>query len=304
MHRARVTVSTLLLTLLLGGPALAQGGPPEANTLAELTTMYGDEACRECHGDVYEEWEASWHSRSVTAATGILAKYIRSGLGEQWKKPLTKAELLKCLYCHAPAVSRASEELARKIGEWVLQVESEPPSAGIGEARQKLARLNVGCTVCHNLRATTFLPGLAGEPKPGAVYGATGASAPGHETIPAPQLQRALFCMQCHGRYTAPDGELLTCATIPGSYQNAYQGRGGAETCQDCHMAAKGRGHRMPGGHDLEIVRDGLTLELEVAPYRHLPGQIPGVQDKTSSVPSALVTAFVGNRAGHRVPDG
>ena len=64
------------------------------------------------------------------------------------------------------------------------------------------------------------------------------------------------------------------------------------------------KGHLFPGGHDLETVKEGLGFQVEIAPYRHLPGKVPNVKDDKKWVPSVVVTAFVENKTGHRVPDG
>ena len=65
-----------------------------------------------------------------------------------------------------------------------------------------------------------------------------------------------------------------------------------------------GTGHFFPGGHDLATVKKGLGFNVQITDYRHLPGQVPGVKNKKAWVPSALVTAFIENKTGHRVPDG
>ncbi len=107
--------------------------------------------------------------------------------------------------------------------------------------------------------------------------------------------------MQCHGVYKAPDGETIQCNTLSGSYQNSYISMGGSKTCQECHMK---KGHLFPGGHDLDTVKEGLGFDVQFAQYQHLPGKIKGVKDAKKWVPSVVVTAFVENKTGHRVPDG
>ncbi len=64
------------------------------------------------------------------------------------------------------------------------------------------------------------------------------------------------------------------------------------------------KGHLFPGGHDLETVKEGLGFSLQINPYKHLPGQIKNVKDPKLWVPSAVITAFIENKTGHRVPDG
>ncbi len=157
----------------------------------------------------------------------------------------------------------------------------------------------MGCLSCHNLKATSIAPGRLGDPEEGAVYGVHGESSPAHKTIKSAELKTASFCMQCHGTYTAPDGEMIWCNTLNGSYQDAYVSMGGSRTCQDCHMKEKGRGHRMLGGRDLELVREGIGFNVEVSKYQHLPGK--GEERWT---PSAVVGVELENRAGHRIPDG
>jgi hypothetical protein len=64
-------------------------------------------------------------------------------------------------------------------------------------------------------------------------------------------------------------------------------------------MRQKGRGHRMMGGRDLALVKEGIGFNLEVSQYMHLPGK---GEDRWT--PSAIVNVELENRAGHRIPDG
>ena len=122
------------------------------------------------------------------------------------------------------------------------------------------------------------------------------------ETEELVDITRSSFCMQCHGRYNAPDGETIQCNTLSGSYQNTYVAQGGSQTCQDCHMK---KGHYFPGGHDLDIVKEGLGLQVEIVPYGHLPGTLKKkLKEEKKWIPSAVVNVFVENKTGHRIPDG
>lgn len=300
----QVTMGFVLagMFLCLGVPFAK--GAKEANTIDELVAMYDDAACKECHEEIYEQWTKSWHANPINSSLKGMRNFIKIGLAEEWKTELTKAQLLKCLDCHAPVVNFASEKLAVEIGEMVVTAFEQKGTLQGDAASKELARINVGCTACHNIKATTVALGLRGKPKYGAVYGVHGKESDAHETIESVELSRSIFCMQCHGIYNAPDGEMIQCNTLSGSYQDAYSNLGGSQTCQDCHMHAKGRGHLFPGGHDLEIVKEGLGLDVQITPYSHLPGKVPGVKDKKAWVPSAVVTAFVTNKAGHRIPDG
>ncbi len=283
----------------------------EANTIDELVDILDEKKCAECHPEIYKEWKESWHAKSVTSPGSIkgIHNFLAIGLPKEWKKPITKAEVMKCYDCHAPVIQYASEKLAVEIAEKVITAHKEKDKPAGKKAEKELSKLNVGCVSCHNLKATSVARGLRGAPKKGAIYGPTGADSDGaHETIKTVDITRSVMCMQCHGKYKAPDGETIQCNTLSGSFQNAYQSNGGTETCQDCHMEKNSKtgkkSHLMPGGHDLDMVKKGLGLKVNFAQYRHLPGKIKGVKNDKAWVPSAVVTAFVENKAGHRIPDG
>lgn len=302
-NKVKIVVISAALLFLSNAVSSVSAGR-EADTIDQLVKMYDDSACAKCHEEIYKQWKQSWHANTINSSLKGMRNFIVTGLAKEWEKPLTKAELLKCLDCHAPVVNFASEKLAEKIGRLILAAFEEKGSKKAEAAAKELAKINVGCTACHNIKATSVAIGLRGKPKYGAVYSVHGKDSEGHETIEAAELKRSIFCMQCHGIYNAPDGEQIQCNTLSGSFQNAYNNLGGTQTCQDCHMRRKNRGHLFPGGHDLDIVKEGLGLQVEITSYSHLPGQVPNVKDEEAWVPSAVVTAFIDNRAGHRIPDG
>jgi hypothetical protein len=283
----------------------------EAETIDELVEMVDQKKCAECHPEIYKEWKESWHAKSVVSPGAIkgIHNFFAIGLPKEWKKPITKAEVMKCYDCHAPVIQYASEKLAVEIANMVITAHKEKGKPAAEKAEKELSKLSVGCISCHNLKAITVARGLRGDPKKGAIYGPTGADSNGaHETIETVDITRSVFCMQCHGKYKAPDGETIQCNTLSGSFQNAYGNLGGSDTCQSCHMEKNSKtgkkSHIMPGGHNLDMVKKGLELDVNFTQYRHLPGQIKGVKDDKAWVPSAVVTAFVANKAGHRIPDG
>lgn len=293
-------VGVLTLFLLLFGAAMV--GAREAETIDELVAMFDDKKCAECHEEIYSEWQASWHAKAINSSLKGMRNFIAVGLKKEWKTPLTKAEVLKCLDCHAPAVNYASEELAVEIGNLIVTAFEKKGSAEGAKASQELAKLNVGCYACHNIKATGVAPGLRGKPKKDVIYGPHGEDGDDfHTSVELVDITTSAFCMQCHGVYNAPDGETIQCNTLSGSYRHGYLAAGGSKTCQECHLS---KGHLFPGGHDLETVKQGLGFNLEIAQYQHLPGQIKEVKDPTEWVPSAVITAFIENKAGHRIPDG
>ena len=299
MKNCLITLLSIVVVTFLLVPTVTIA--KEANTIDELVAMYDDSKCAKCHEDIYKQWQESWHSKAIVSSLGGMRNFIAIGIAKEWNSKLTKAQVLKCLDCHAPAVNFASEKLAVKIGNLIVTAKDKAGKKAGDKAKAELAKLSVGCLSCHNIKATAIARGLRGDPVKGTIYGPHGNDSDGHRTMENIEMTRSAFCMQCHGKYFAADGEMIQCNTLSGSYQNTYVSLGGSETCQDCHMK---KGHLFPGGHDLATVKEGLNLDVQVNQYRHLPGKIPGVKNKKAWVPSAVVTAFVENRSGHRIPDG
>lgn len=301
LQRCMLLIMGMMLVLFftpLAGGAMEK----QAESIDELLQMFDESKCMECHSEIHGEWADSWHAQAVVSSLGGMHNFIEIGLAREWETPLTKGQLLKCLDCHAPIVNYASEELAVKIGEMIVTAHKEKGKPAGDTAKKELAKLNVGCLSCHNMKATEVARGFNGPAEKGMIYGPTGAETDGaHETMEAVDITRSSFCMQCHGIYKAADGETIQCNTLSGSYQDTYVALGGSKTCQECHMK---KGHLFPGGHDLETVKEGLGFDVQVNPYKHLPGQIKGVQDPKAWVPSAVVNVFIENKTGHRVPDG
>lgn len=275
----------------------------QAETIDELLTMFDDSKCMECHEEIHNQWMSSWHSRAVVSSLKGMHNYIAIGLAKEWDTPLTKSQILKCLDCHAPAVRYASENLAVEIGNMIVTAHKMKGTPKGDAAKKELAKLNVGCLSCHNIKAGAVARGLHGEPQPGMIYGPEGEDADdAHPTEELVDISRASFCMQCHGKYKAADGETIQCNTLSGSYQNTYIAKGGSKTCQECHMK---NGHTFPGGHDLATVKEGLGLQVEIVSYGHLPGTLKKkLKEEKKWIPSAVVNVFVENKTGHRVPDG
>lgn len=267
---------------------------PEYNTLDDLANAYSDESCKACHAKIYEEWQSSYHSHSVLSSLGITREFIVNGLGKEWNKPVNKENLMRCMACHAPQLKDASESLVKEVAELIVVAAEGKDDVKKRDAEKLLSKLNVNCVICHNMKVA-IEKNLKGEPKPGVYYGISGRPSPAHGTEKSTAIQSSLFCGQCHMLYTPPDGEIIFCTSLYESYHDAYRGRGGAETCQDCHMKAKNRGHKILGRHDADMVRDGIGLDVEAVGVKTLPGKW---------IPTVVVNVSLINHAGHRIPDG
>src|SRR3990172_3871265 len=64
----------------------------KAKTIDELATMYDSSSCKQCHEDIYKDWEKSIHSRSIFG-TGRTAATIKTTVAvglTGWKHPGVK----------------------------------------------------------------------------------------------------------------------------------------------------------------------------------------------------------------------
>lgn len=266
----------------------------EYKTLDDLTEAYSDETCKACHAKIYEEWQSSYHSHSVISSLGITRDFIVEGLRKEWNKPVNRENLMRCMACHAPQLKDASESLIKEVAQLIVTAVEGRDEAEKAKAQKALSKLNVNCVICHNTKVAVE-KNLKGEPKKGVYYGPSGKPSPVHGTEKSTAMKSSLFCGQCHMVYTPPDGEIVFCTSLYESYQDAYRGRGGAETCQDCHMNSKNRGHRIPGRHEADMVRDGIGIDVEAVGVKIHPGKW---------IPTAVVNISLINHAGHRIPDG
>lgn len=284
-------VQLLVASLIVALPFAVQA---EYKTIDDLAKAYSVEKCKTCHAKVHDDWKTSYHSQSIVHSLGGMRNFIVVGLGQEWKKPVSKENIMRCMDCHAPMLREASESLAKQVADMIVAAVDEKDEGKKAAAKKELAKLNVNCIVCHNSKIS-IAKNLFGAPKPGVYYGPTGKASPAHGTEKTPVISTALFCGQCHGIYTPPDGDFIGCNTLYGSYQDGFRGNGGTETCQDCHMKAGNKGHRFPGAYDVEMVKEGIAVDVQAAGVKLTPGKW---------VPTAVVNVGLINNAGHRIPDG
>jgi hypothetical protein len=291
----RHLIIPVIVLMMLFPVVVFAGEMKEANTIDELVKMFDDSKCMECHQQIAKEWKESYHAKSVVSSLKGMRNFYAIGVPQEWERKLTKVEVLKCLDCHVPEINYASEKLAVEIAGMIIKAWDTKSKKEKKKLTEELSKLRVGCISCHNIKATTIAKGLMGDPVEDAVYGVSGKESPAHLTIQANALKTSLFCAQCHGKYVASDGEQIMCNTLNGSYYNNYISKGGSETCQDCHMKKAKRGHFFPGGHDLEIVKEGIGFRTNILGVRHSVGKW---------IPRAIVDVALENKSGHRIPDG
>lgn len=282
----RLSLSVMILVLFACG--LAQGdGPSEIPTLNELITRFDASSCRECHQQIYDEWEKSHHARPLMGLNDqiFLASYLKHGpIAIKAGEKATKKNF-PCFKCHLPQIQYATDAVAAEIAEAILK-----------DDKTTVRRLSISCLVCHNEKAVVH-----GRPEPNVLYGNKDVpDHPGRVVKKSPLLKASLMCGQCHG--LGPNLEFETpvqCATLYGSYLHAYIPSGGTETCQECHMK---EGHAMPPDFNRreelsERLRTSLPMDVQTLTYSFQP--------KEGDVrPMVVVKTRITSKAGHRIPDG
>jgi hypothetical protein len=288
MKRILLFAAVMVIVLPLASRA------DQYKTIDDLAKAYSAERCKVCHVKTHEEWTSSFHAQSIVHSLGGMRNFFVVGLGQEWKQPVSKAHVMRCMACHAPMLKDATEDLAKKVAQLVVTAVDDKDEKNKTAAKAELAKLNVNCIICHNTMVS-IEKNLTGMPKPNVMYSPNGRMTPDHKTERSATMNTPLFCGQCHTLFTPPDGDTFACNTLYGSYQDAYRAQGGSETCQDCHMRAKGRGHRFPGAYETEMVKDGIGLDFQAESIKLHPGKW---------IPTAVVNIGLVNKAGHRIPDG
>lgn len=294
MHaRTRPAIICAILSLLALGLAWTAGrtasaSGQETSELAELMAAGDSGGCRECHEQIHRQWEGSHHARSLMGLDGwiFMQAYLKKGpLAVSHTGRATRANF-PCAKCHLPQLLNAPDQAAAQLA-----------AVALADDKATASRLNIGCLVCHNLKAV-----VRGRPEPGVIYGSRDISDhPGRPVKKSALLKDPLFCGQCHG--LGPVLELehpVQCATLYGSYLHAYLPAGGGRTCQDCHW--QNGDHSAPPDFNRREetaarLRSSLPMEVEAQAYRFQPKD--GDHRRL-----LVVRTRVTSQAGHRIPDG
>lgn len=247
-------VSACLLGSLCDFPqAAGQTTHPSAPGQASQTKVNSDgwtssAVCGECHQAIHAVWQHSLHASAWS--NGVFQAAYRRSIESFGAKTSRQ-----CLFCHAPTV-RHGKDFAVK---------------------ESITAEGVTCDFCHSVRAVDLTDKTdpvrleVGKTKYGPLKH---AQSPAHEVVNSELHRRSEFCAACH-EYRNANG-LLVLGTYSEWKQSSYAKRG--TQCQDCHMPlVPGRVvaldvksetgtsvnlHDISGSHDIEKVREAITLEL------------------------------------------
>lgn len=274
----------------------------KANTIEELAAMYDSSSCKECHEEIYAQWEQSHHARSLM---GVLGGLFMTPLAMKGKTPFSPddpgqatLDTFPCFKCHLPqAPLSATDAFAKDYAK-----------ALIAQDKGRIGKLNITCIVCHNAKAIIHKR-TEGHPEANVLYGSKEVTDHGDKMFTKVKkssiMDHAIMCGQCHGQ--GPNLEFenpVQCATLYGSYQHNYLSKGGQKSCQECHMKeADGVADHLfaPNWNDVEgtkkLLQENISLDIDTVGYDWL------LKSKDHK-PMVVVNARIDNKAGHRIPDG
>ena len=97
----------------------------KASTIEELAAMYDSSSCKECHEEIYAQWEQSHHSRPLM---GVLGGLFMTPLAMKGKTPFSPddpsqitLDTFPCFKCHLPqAVISADDAFAKDYAKALI----------------------------------------------------------------------------------------------------------------------------------------------------------------------------------------
>lgn len=233
------------------------------------------EACGECHQAIYEEWKTSMHAHAYTDP--FFQAY--------WKKD---QHVWVCLNCHTP-LENQQPTLIQRIPDNRVEKAIQVDNPRYDTAYQQEG---VTCAACHV--------------RDGTIMGPFDDSAAPHPTKYDPAFRTTAVCHRCHNVVSGPFqfynvGPCGTYAEYEGEFFMKEQGF----TCQHCHMPEisrpvadggpirQGRQHLWRGGHDPEMIKRAVAIQVRADPPDPEPGD-------TVTMTLTLINAG----AGHKIPTG
>lgn len=248
--------------------------------LAAPMDLDDPESCKGCHGQVYDEWAESMHSRAHHDKDPIFGSMRALRIKKQGAQIADQ-----CVQCHNPRSPDQPDEPAGKVGvscaacHLVKQVHLQEGKVGV----QTLSYDETGAM--HSARA------LPGDASPVHLMGAPLAGMQDGVTL----------CLACHNQTKSASGA-PACTTGPEYMSAATRLADGEKTCVSCHMPeVKGsagavsdrpthRSHNFNGPHRAWYQDDtsGLAQAVEVS----------------SSFQDNELRVELTNKSGHALPSG
>lgn len=233
------------------------------------------ESCGSCHRAIYEEWKTSIHAKA----------YEDPFFQAYWSKD---NHIWVCLNCHAP-LENQQPTLITEIPRGRVEKAVQEPNPRYDPDYQKEA---ITCAACHV--------------RDGVILGPFDDSAAPHPTKFDPAFRTTQVCYRCHNVVSGPAQfyNVGPCGTYA-EYEGRYFMKDKGLICQSCHMPEierpvahggpirLGRQHLWRGGHDPDMIKRAVAVQVEADPPEPKPGE---------RVRFGLTLINAG--AGHKIPTG
>jgi hypothetical protein len=233
------------------------------------------ESCGQCHQAIYEEWKSSIHSKA----------YQDPFFHAYWTKD---KHSWVCLNCHAPLENQQAT-LIKNIPRDRVEKAHQEPNLQFDPEYQKEG---ITCAACHV--------------RDGMILGPFEDSAAPHPTKFDPNFRTAQVCYRCHNVISGPAQfyNVGPCGTYA-EYEGKFFMKERGFICQSCHMPEiqrpvatdgpirQGRQHLWRGGHDPEMIKRAVAIQMVANPSEPKPGE-------NVEVTLTLINAG----AGHKLPTG
>ena len=233
------------------------------------------ESCGTCHREIYEEWKTSIHARA----------YEDPFFQAYWKRD---RNIWICLNCHTPLENQQPtliKEIPRGRVEKAIQVANP-------HYDPKYQKEAITCAACHV--------------REGVIMGPFDDSVAPHPTKFDPSFRTTQVCYRCHNVVSGPAQlyRVGPCGTYV-EYEGKFFMQERGMICQSCHMPEverpvtnggpirQGRRHLWRGGHDPDMVKRAVGVQVKAYPARPKAGE---------QVRFTLTLINAG--AGHKIPTG
>jgi len=241
----------------------------------EGLTSLRAESCGECHREIYDEWKTSIHAHA----------YQDPFFQAYWKKD---KQVWVCLNCHTPLENQQAT-LIKDIPRGRVEKSPQEPNPHYDPEYQKEG---VTCAACHV--------------REGMIIGPFDDSAAPHPTKFDPSFRTTEVCYRCHNVLSGPAQfyNVGPCGTYA-EYEGKFFMKERGFICQSCHMPEitrpvatnspirQGRRHLWRGGHDPDMVKRAVAIQVAANPPEPKPGE-------QVEVTLTLINAG----AGHKLPTG
>ena len=265
----------------------------------EIEDFTSASECANCHASQYNEWSASFHSKSFDDPV-----FMNMWFSEKSHRPTTGVNY--CIQCHAPAAFLSNYDLSN------IQTISDIPSSDIPD----IIKEGVSCDICHTM--VNKSPSVYTEnhvaavaeyylnPEVNTKYGSiqNPDTTSYHESMFLPIFNSSSSCKPCHNQFIR--GMPIE-ATF--SEWNDHPGLSmGGISCQSCHMKKQADGHSSHYFTGVDVLfYNGVDESSEQ--YQ----QVTQMLQEAASISleniyiegdTLHIPVFVENLTGHNLPSG